>query len=161
MRRGYCGALPVSGVLVVQRRLSFLCVSAVAASTLAALSPAGAAEEQWSPLQEASGSTLAVAVDDQSTALISVGGADDATGYDPGARPPADRWREWFVIKCRSSPWASWWCGPWTTRSCTRPRALGRPFMSLSQPSSPGPRTPCESHAGPLLRQARVRGGSA
>ena len=67
---------------MVQRRPSFLCVAAVAASTLVASSPAGAAEEQWSPLQEAGGSTLAVAVDAQSTALISVGGPDDATIYD-------------------------------------------------------------------------------
>jgi hypothetical protein len=69
------------------RRLTIVCVAALAASTLAAstlavLSPADATEGQWSPLQEAGGNTLAVALDSQTTALISVGGQDDATIYD-------------------------------------------------------------------------------
>ena len=64
---------------MVQRRPSLLCVAAVAASTLVASSPAGAAEEQWSPLQEAGGSTLAVAVHAQSTALISAASVEAAT----------------------------------------------------------------------------------
>ena len=67
---------------MVHRRLSALCVAVVAASTLVALSPADAEEHQWSPLQEAGGSTLAVALDNQTTALVSVGGPDDATIYD-------------------------------------------------------------------------------
>ena len=76
------GTPSVSGVLVhVRRRLSTL-LSIAAASALVALSPADAAEDQWSPLQEAEGSTLAIALDDQTTALLSVGGPDDATIYD-------------------------------------------------------------------------------
>ena len=67
---------------MVHRRLSALCVVAVAASTLATLSPAVAAADEWGPLQEAGGSTLAVALDDRTTALVSVGGPDDATIYD-------------------------------------------------------------------------------
>ena len=59
-----------------------LCVAAVAASTLATLSPAHAVADEWSPLQEAGGSALAVALDHQTTALVSVGGPDDATIYD-------------------------------------------------------------------------------
>ena len=49
---------------MVHRRRSALCVAAlaaVAASILVALSPAEATEGEWSPLQEAGGSTLAVA----------------------------------------------------------------------------------------------------
>ena len=67
---------------MVHRRLSALCLAVLAASTLVALSPADADEGQWSPLQEAGGSTLAVALDNQTTALVSVGGPDDATIYD-------------------------------------------------------------------------------
>lgn len=66
------------------RRLSALLPLIV--STLVALGPtpssAAATEEQWSPLQESGGSTLAVALDAQTTALVSVGGPDDATVYD-------------------------------------------------------------------------------
>ncbi len=54
---------------------------AIAGSTLPATGPA-AADEAWSPLQESTGSTLAVALDDGTTALISVGGADEATVVD-------------------------------------------------------------------------------
>src|SRR4029079_8083017 len=67
---------------MVHRRLAALCVGAVAASILVVLSPAEATEGEWSPLQEGSGSTLAVALDSQSTALVSVGGPDEATIYD-------------------------------------------------------------------------------
>ncbi len=67
---------------MVHRRGIALCVAAVAASTLGALSPAEAVAEEWSPLQDAGGSTLAVALDDQTTALVSIGGPDDATIYD-------------------------------------------------------------------------------
>ena len=67
---------------MVHRRLAALCVGAVAASILVVLSPAEATEGEWSPLQEAGGSTLAVALDSQSTALVSVGGPDEATIYD-------------------------------------------------------------------------------
>ena len=77
------GTPSVSGVLVhVRRRLSTL-LSVAAASALVALSPADAAEDQWSPLQEAEGSTLAIALDDQTTALLSVGGADDGDDLRP------------------------------------------------------------------------------
>ena len=68
--------------MMVHRRLAALCVGAVAASILVVLSPAEAIKGEWSPLQEASGSTLAVALDSQSTALVSVGGPDEATIYD-------------------------------------------------------------------------------
>ena len=74
---------------MVHRRLCALCLAVLAASTLVALSPADAEEGQWSPLQEAGGSTLAVALDNQTTALVSVGGPDDATIYDSAARPQA------------------------------------------------------------------------
>ena len=67
---------------MLRRRLSALFVIAVAASTLAAPSPADAVEEAWGPLQEADGFTLAVALDDGTTALVSVGGPDEATIYD-------------------------------------------------------------------------------
>ena len=67
---------------MVHRRVSSLCVLAVAASTLATLSPADAAEDEWGPLHKADGSTLAVALDNRTTALVSVGGPDDATIYD-------------------------------------------------------------------------------
>ena len=67
---------------MVHRRLAALCVAAAAASILVVLSPAEATEGEWSPLQEAGGSTLAVALDSQSTALVSVGGPDEATIYD-------------------------------------------------------------------------------
>ena len=67
---------------MVHRGLSALFVIAVAASTLATPSPADAVDETWGPLQEADGFTLAVALDDGTTALVSVGGPDDATIYD-------------------------------------------------------------------------------
>jgi hypothetical protein len=67
---------------MLHRRLSALCVLAVAASTLATPSPADAVDDAWAPLQKAGGSTLAVALDDRTTALVSVGGPDDATVYD-------------------------------------------------------------------------------
>ena len=67
---------------MVHGRLSALCVVAVAASTLTALSSADAVDDEWGPLQEAGGSTLAVALDDRTTALVSVGGPDDATIYE-------------------------------------------------------------------------------
>ena len=54
----------------------------VAASTLGTPSPADAVESEWSPLQEVGGSTLAVALDDETTALVSVGGPDEATIYE-------------------------------------------------------------------------------
>jgi hypothetical protein len=56
--------------------------AAAAAATLVALPPAVAADDGWGPLQEAGGSALAVALDDRTTALVSVGGPDDATVYD-------------------------------------------------------------------------------
>jgi hypothetical protein len=68
--------------LIVRRRRSALCVLAVAASTLATLSPAHAVDDEWGPLQDAGGSTLAVPLDDRTTALVSVGGPDDATIYE-------------------------------------------------------------------------------
>ena len=75
------GGLPISGVLVrARRRLSALL--SVAASALVTLSPAGAAEGPWGPLHEAGGRALAVALDDGTTVLVSVGGPDDATIYD-------------------------------------------------------------------------------
>jgi len=70
---------------MAHRRLSAVCVVAVAASTLATLAapnPAAAVDEAWGPLQEAGGSTLAIALDDRTTALVSVGGPDDATIYE-------------------------------------------------------------------------------
>lgn len=44
--------------------------------------PSTAAVDGWSPLQEAGGNALAVALDAGSTAVISTGGEDDATVYD-------------------------------------------------------------------------------
>src|SRR4051794_14234407 len=61
---------------------SALAALTLAVSTLAATSPAGAAAPGWSPLQEATGSTLAVALDRETTALVSTGGPDDATVYE-------------------------------------------------------------------------------
>lgn len=62
-------------------------VAVVATSTVAAAAPGPAAGEEWGALQQASGSTLAVALDGGTTALISVGGPDDATIYDQRRRP--------------------------------------------------------------------------
>ena len=56
---------------------SLTALLAATGSALTATGPVPA--EVWSPLQEATGSTLAVALDRGSTALISVAGADDAT----------------------------------------------------------------------------------
>ena len=67
---------------MVHRRRSALCVAVVAASTLGSLSPAEAVTDEWSPLQEAGGSTLAIALENGTTALVSVGGPDDATIYE-------------------------------------------------------------------------------
>ena len=67
---------------MLHRRLSALCVAAVAASTLATPSPADAVGDEWGPLQDAGGSTLAIALDSGTTALVSVGGPDDATIYE-------------------------------------------------------------------------------
>jgi hypothetical protein len=53
----------------------------IAGQGLTATAPS-AADEAWSPLQEATGHTLAVALDDGSTALISVGGPDESTVLD-------------------------------------------------------------------------------
>ena len=64
------------------RRALALAVAAATASTLAALGPAAAAGGGWSPLEKAGGHALAVALDDGTTALVSVGGPDDATIYD-------------------------------------------------------------------------------
>ena len=66
----------------VHRRLLALVAVAATASTLATPSPAGAADGGWSPLVEAGGHALAVALDDGTTVLVSVGGPDDATVYD-------------------------------------------------------------------------------
>jgi hypothetical protein len=68
--------------VVVHRRLLAVCLAAAAASTLAALGPADAADEAWGPLQQAGGHALAVALDDRTTALVSVGGPDDATVFE-------------------------------------------------------------------------------
>ncbi|MFC7497148.1 MULTISPECIES: hypothetical protein [unclassified Nocardioides] len=72
--------------MLVHRRLSALCAAAMAAvaalAAVAAPGPARADDPEWGPLQEAGGSTLAVALADGTTALISVGGPDDATIYD-------------------------------------------------------------------------------
>jgi hypothetical protein len=64
------------------RSPSALVALALAVSTLATQGPAGAADDRWSPLQQATGSTLAVALDSGTTALVSTGGPDDATVYD-------------------------------------------------------------------------------
>jgi hypothetical protein len=69
-------------LMIVHRRLSALCVLAVAASMLTTARPADAVDDGWGPLQETGGHTLAVALDERTTALISVGGPDDATIYD-------------------------------------------------------------------------------
>lgn len=58
-----------------------LLAAAVTASLLATAGPAAAAGD-WSPLERAGGHALAVALDDGTTALVSVGGPDDATVYD-------------------------------------------------------------------------------
>jgi hypothetical protein len=64
------------------RRWLFAALVVAVAPTLRAPSPVDAAAEGWSPLQEAGGSTLAVALDDRTAALVSVGGPDVATIYD-------------------------------------------------------------------------------
>jgi hypothetical protein len=70
----------------VHRGLSGLSLIVVVGSVLApVLAPVGSAaavDGRWSPLQQAGGSTLAVPLDDATTALVSVGGPDDATIYD-------------------------------------------------------------------------------
>ena len=67
---------------MVHLRLSALCVLALVVATLATVSAADAVGDTWGPLQQAGGSTLAISLDDRTTALVSVGGADDATIYD-------------------------------------------------------------------------------
>ncbi|MBB6626938.1 hypothetical protein H5V45_06350 [Nocardioides sp. KIGAM211] len=67
---------------MLNRRLATVCLTVLAASTLAAPAPAGAAAERWGPLREAQGNTLAVALSGTTTALISIGGPHDATVYD-------------------------------------------------------------------------------
>ena len=64
---------------------SLTALLATTGSALTATGPAPA--EVWSPLQEATGSTLAVALDGGSTALISVAGADEATIVDQRRAP--------------------------------------------------------------------------
>ena len=66
----------------LHRRALALAVAAATASTLAALGPAAAAGDGWSPLEKAGGHALAVALDDGTTALVSVGGPGGATVYD-------------------------------------------------------------------------------
>jgi hypothetical protein len=63
------------------RHLSYAVVVALAAS-LAVSVPAGAADDGWSPLREAGDHALAVALDEQTVALISIGGPDEATIHD-------------------------------------------------------------------------------
>ena len=87
-RRTVC----LGGHVVTRSSLSALCVSVCSATLLAASSPGSspsAAEPAgapsaggWSALQDAGGSTLAVALADGSTTLVSVGGPDEATIYD-------------------------------------------------------------------------------
>ena len=70
----------------VHRRTSALVAAVLALSALAASGAASqaatSAPDTWSPLQETGGSALAVALGDDATALVSVGGPDDATVYD-------------------------------------------------------------------------------
>ena len=67
-----------------------LLAAAVVASTLSAAGPAAAAADGWSPLEKAEGHALAVALDDGTTAVISVGGPDDATVYDARRTPDGE-----------------------------------------------------------------------
>ncbi|GAA1126089.1 hypothetical protein [Nocardioides aquiterrae] len=66
----------------LHRRALAVALAVATASTLAALGPAAAAGEGWSPLRKAGGHALAVALDDGTTALVSVGGPDTATVFD-------------------------------------------------------------------------------
>lgn len=68
-----------------------LVAAAAVASTLAAVSPStAAAADGWSPLERADGWALPVALDDGTTALVSVGGPDDATVYDQRRTPTGE-----------------------------------------------------------------------
>jgi hypothetical protein len=69
----------------VRRRLSAVLAVVLGSVLLATSSTAETGD--WTPLQEADGRTLAVALDQQSTALISVGGPDEATIYDQRRGP--------------------------------------------------------------------------
>jgi hypothetical protein len=65
------------------RRPSYALLPLVVVSALAAPTPARAVvDDPWSPLREASDHALAVALDEQTVALISTGGPDEATVYD-------------------------------------------------------------------------------
>ena len=66
--------------MIVHRR--FAVAAAVLASALAAPGSAAAADGGWSPPQEAGDHALAVALADGTTALVSIGGPDEATVYD-------------------------------------------------------------------------------
>lgn len=52
------------------------------AASLAGAGPGGAAVDAWTPPEEVGGHALAVSLDDGSTALISIGGDDEATVLD-------------------------------------------------------------------------------
>ncbi|GAA1919428.1 hypothetical protein [Nocardioides hwasunensis] len=64
------------------RRLPLAVAAALLVSATLAVSSSAAAPESWGALQEADGHGLAVALDGEQTALISVGGSDEATVYD-------------------------------------------------------------------------------
>ena len=55
---------------------------AIVLPTLVTPNQAYSADDEWGPLRSAGGSALAVALNGRTTALISVGGRDDATIYD-------------------------------------------------------------------------------
>ncbi len=52
------------------------------AASLASSMPARAADAGWSPLRDAGDHAIAVALDEQTVALVSIGGPDEATIYD-------------------------------------------------------------------------------
>ena len=62
------------------RRSSYSLLAVAMVSTLVAPAAAGAAD--WSPLREVGDHALAVPLDEQTVALISIGGPDEATVYD-------------------------------------------------------------------------------
>lgn len=64
------------------RRPSYAVLALAALPMLAGTSPAGAAGDGWSPLRDAEEHTLAVALDAETVARISIGGPDEATVYD-------------------------------------------------------------------------------
>lgn len=65
-------------------------VAAVATASFVSPRPAGAADQGWGPWQEAGSHTLAVALADGTTALVSVGGPRDATVYDQRRAPDGE-----------------------------------------------------------------------